>query len=294
LRENGKRLVAIRHPMPYGDLVAQRVQRFATLDDLKKHDCTIEEMEEYEPHIVNDIVVYAGVDYGAILEQAQNEADIILWDGGNNDTPFYRPDIHVVVVDPLRPGHELRYFPGETNLRMADCVVINKETVAAPRDIETVRANIRKINPRAQIIDAASPLSVTEPSTICGKDVLVVEDGPTLTHGEMKIGAGTIAAERFGARNIIDPRPFLKGSLRETFAAYPDIGKLLPAMGYGKEQMKDLQATIAATDCDAVIIGTPVDLNRIIDIDKPTVRVSYDLQEIGSPTLQDVLRELLT
>jgi predicted GTPase len=293
LTENGKRVVVVRHPMPYGDLVAQRIQRFAALDDLTKNDCTIEEMEEYEPHIVNNIVVYAGVDYEAILTQAQQEADIILWDGGNNDTPFYQPTIHVVVVDPLRPGHEVSYYPGETNLRMADWIVINKETDARTKDIEEVRRNIRNVNPGAGVIDAASPLSVENADVIAGKRVLVIEDGPTLTHGGMTFGAGTIAARRFGANEIVDPRPFLQGSLRETFKTYPDIGKLLPAMGYGREQMNDLQATIEKTECDAVVIGTPIDLRRIIDIAKPTVRVKYELQEIGSPTLEDALKELL-
>lgn len=292
LKARGKKVVAIRHPMPYGDLAAQKVQRFASLKDLETHDCTIEEMEEYEPHIVRGSVVYAGVDYGAILEQAEQEADVILWDGGNNDTPFYAPDLHITVADPLRPGHEMEYYPGETNLRMADVVVINKEVEALVEDIQYVRENIRTVNPNATIIDAASPIRVEDPEVIRGKRVLVVEDGPTLTHGEMTFGAGVVAADRYGASDIVDPRPFLKGSLVDTFEKYPEIGELLPAMGYGEQQMKDLEATINNTDCDAVIIGTPIDLRRIIKIKKPAVRVFYDLQEIGSPTLEDVLQSI--
>jgi len=292
LKAQGKKIVAIRHPMPYGDLVAQRVQRFATLDDLKKHNCTIEEMEEYEPHIERGSVVYAGVDYGAILEQAEKEADVILWDGGNNDLPFYQPDIHITIADPLRPGHEMGYYPGEANVRMADVVVINKEISAAIEDIQYVRDNIRMMNPEAVIIDAASPIRVDDPEVIRGKRVLVVEDGPTLTHGEMQFGAGIVAADRFGAAEIVDPRPFLKGTLVDTFAKYPEIGELLPAMGYGEQQMKDLEATINSTDCDAVVVGTPIDLRRVINITKPSTRVYYDLQEIGSPTLEDVLKQL--
>ena len=292
LKEKGRRVVVIRHPMPYGDLVAQEVQRFETLDDLRRYDCTIEEMEEYEPHLVRGSVVYAGVDYGAILHKAEAEADIILWDGGNNDIPFYVPDLHIVIVDPLRPGHERRYYPGETNLRMAHVVVINKEVEAGIDDIQQVRRNIREVNPSAVIIDAASPLSVENPQLITGKRVLVVEDGPTLTHGEMTFGAGVLAAQRYGASEIIDPRPFLVGSLRETFATYPDIGRLLPAMGYGSEQMRDLEATINKTDCDAVIIGTPIDLRRIIKVNVPAVRVFYELQEIGKPDLRHVLKDL--
>lgn len=292
LKAQGKKIVAIRHPMPYGDLVKQAVQRFETLDDLKKHDCTIEEMEEYEPHIVNGSIVYAGVDYGAILEQAEKEADVILWDGGNNDMPFYKPDIFITVVDPLRPGHELSYYPGEANLRMADTIVINKVDSANAEDIQTVWENINAVNPKATVIDAVSPISVDDPTAIRGKRVLVVEDGPTLTHGEMKFGAGVVAAQRFGAAEIVDPRPFLKGSLVDTFEKYKDIGAILPAMGYGEQQMKDLQATIQNTECDAVIVGTPIDLRRIIQIEKPSTRVYYNLQEIGSPTLDDVLIKL--
>jgi predicted GTPase len=291
LKEKGKRIVVVRHPMPYGDLVAQRVQRFATIDDLQKHHCTIEEMEEFEPHIRRGLVVYAGVDYQAVLTEAEKEADVILWDGGNNDLPFFKPDIHVVVVDPLRPGHETSYYPGETNLRLADYVVINKEVEALAEDIEKVRRNISSVNPTAQIIDAASPIRVEDPDIIRGKKVLVIEDGPTLTHGDMKYGAGIVAAKRYGAQ-VIDPRPFLCGSLVATFEQYPDIGTLLPAMGYGEKQIKDLQQTINATDCDAVIIATPIDLRRIVEINKPSVRVLYELQEIGRPNLEDALAEL--
>ena len=289
LMGKGKRVVAIRHPMPYGDLVKQRVQRFETLEDLKRHECTIEEMEEYEPHISRGIVVYAGVDYGAILEQAEKEADVILWDGGNNDTPFYVPDLHIVVVDPLRPGHEIGYHPGETNLRMADVVVINKEVEADLHALRVVKDNIRFYNPGAVVIDAASPIRIENPELLAGKHALVVEDGPTLTHGEMTFGAGIVAAQRYGAAGLVDPRPFLKGSLVKTFAKYKGIGTLLPAMGYGEEQMRDLEATINAAECDVVVIGTPIDLRRIIRIDKPSVRVFYDLQEIGTPTLEDAL-----
>ncbi len=292
LQQRGKKIVVIRHPMPYGDLVAQRVQRFATLADLEKHHCTVEEMEEYEPHIVQGSIVYAGVDYGAILADAEKEADVILWDGGNNDVPFYKPDVHIVVADPLRPGHEVSYYPGETNLRMADYVIINKEVEADFEAIEEVRSNIRLVNPSAIIIDAASPVSVENPEIIRGKKALVVEDGPTLTHGEMTFGAGVVAAERWGAVEIVDPRPFLKGKLVDTFEKYPEIGQVLPAMGYGKEQLKDLEATINATECDAVIIGTPIDLRRIINIKKPSVRVFYELQEIGKITLQDALKNI--
>ncbi|HPG38278.1 MAG TPA: cyclic 2,3-diphosphoglycerate synthase [bacterium] len=292
LKAQGKKIVVVRHPMPYGDLVAQRVQRFATLADLEKQHCTVEEMEEYEPHIVNGSIVYAGVDYGAILAEAEKEADVILWDGGNNDVPFYKPDVHIVVADPLRPGHEVSYYPGETNLRMAHYVIINKEVEADFEAIEAVRSNIRLVNPAAVIIDAASPVSIEKPEIIRGKKVLVVEDGPTLTHGEMTFGAGVVAAERWGAEEIVDPRPFLKGKLVDTFVKYPEIGQVLPAMGYGKEQLKDLEATINATECEAVIIGTPIDLRRIINIKKPSVRVFYDLQEIGKITLQDALKNI--
>lgn len=291
LKGMGKKLVAIRHPMPYGDLAKQKVQRFATYQDLDKHKCTIEEREEYEPHIDRGIVVYAGVDYAAILEEAEKEADIILWDGGNNDTPFYEPDLAIVVADPLRPGHELTYYPGETNVRMADVVIINKETTAEYEDIEYVRANIRSVNPKAQIIDAASPLFVEDPDAIRDKRVLVIEDGPTLTHGEMDYGAGVVAAEKYGAAEIVDPRPWIVGTIKDTFEKYPEIGTLLPAMGYGDKQVKDLEQTVNAVDCDAVVIGTPIDLRKVINIEKPSVRVKYELQEIGYPTLTEILKK---
>jgi len=296
LMEKGLKVVAIRHPMPYGDLEKQKVQRFAKLEDLKKHDCTIEEMEEYEPHIVRGNVIYAGVDYEAIVREAENDpdgCDVILWDGGNNDFPFYKPDLAITVADPHRPGHELNYYPGEANLRLADVVVINKMDSASPEDIQTVRQNIAKVNPNATVIDGASPISVEDPSVIKGKRVLVVEDGPTLTHGEMKIGAGTVAAQKFGASEIVDPRPYTVGRLKETFEIYPEIGKLLPAMGYGDEQIKDLEKTINNTDCDSVVIGTPIDLNRIVKIKKPNTRVFYDLDEIGMPNIQEVVDEFV-
>ena len=291
LKDMGKRPVIIRHPMPYGNLSEQAVQRFATLDDLKKHKCTIEEMEEYEPHIDQGFVVYAGVDYAAILAKAEAEADVILWDGGNNDLPFYVPNVHIVVADPHRPGHELTYFPGRINLLMADVVVINKMETARPEAIESVRASIRALNPKAIVVDAASPITVDKPERILGKRVLVVEDGPTLTHGEMKYGSGMVAAQKWGAAEIIDPRPWVKGKIKETFDKYPGIGALLPAVGYGDEQVKDLEDTIRRVPCDLVIVATPVDLTRIIRIDKPMLRVRYDLQEIGSPTLTQILKE---
>jgi len=296
LIENGLKVIAIRHPMPYGDLEAQKVQRFATIDDLKKHNCTIEEMEEYEPHIARGNVIYAGVDYEAILHAAENDpdgCDVILWDGGNNDFPFYQPDLMVTVVDPHRPGHELNYYPGEVTLRMADVVVINKIDSADFENIQTLRDNIESVNPNATVIDAASPVTVENVDIIKGKRVLVVEDGPTLTHGEMKIGAGVVAAKRCGAAEIIDPRPFAVGSLIETYRSYPDIGNLLPAMGYGEQQMKDLAATIEKVDCDAVVIATPIDLKRVIKINKPCTRVDYSLQEIGHPTMEDVLADFI-
>jgi len=290
LKDAGHKVAAIRHPMPYGDLAKQAVQRFATLDDLKKHKCTIEEMEEYEPHINTGTIVYAGVDYEAIVREAEKEADIILWDGGNNDMPFYKPDLNIIVVDPHRPGHERLYYPGETNLLMADVVVINKIDTADTEDIDEVRWSIREANPNAVIIDAASPISVENAELILGKTALVVEDGPTLTHGEMTYGAGMVAAEKFGAADVVDPRPYTVGSITETFEKYPDIGDLLPAMGYGDQQINDLEKTIAKTKCEVVIIGTPIDLRRIVDIKQPSVRVTYELQEIGKPTLADVLK----
>ena len=289
LTEAGISVAVIRHPMPYGDLKKQKVQRFATIEDLKNYDCTIEEMEEYEPHIDRGSVVFAGVDYKAILDKAEKEADIILWDGGNNDMPFYKSDLFLVVVDPHRPGHELLFYPGESNLLMADVVVINKMDTAEPENIATVKANIASVNPGATIIEAASPVTVEKPDVIKGKRCLVVEDGPTLTHGGMKFGAGIVAAEKFGATEIVDPRPWITGTIAETFESYPDIGKLLPAMGYGEQQIKDLEATINAADCDVVIIGTPIDLRRLLHIEKPSVRVTYNLKETGRPMVANVL-----
>ena len=296
LMDKGLKVVAIRHPMPYGDLVAQKVQRFATVDDLAKHKCTIEEMEEYEPHVVRGNVIYAGVDYEAILRAAEKDpdgCDVILWDGGNNDFSFYKPDLTITVADPHRPGNELLYYPGEVNLRLADAIVINKMDSASPEGVQTVRESIAKVNPNAVVIDGASPLRVENYEVIKGKRVLVVEDGPTLTHGEMKLGAGTVAANKFGAAEIIDPRPFVVGKLAETFKIYPNIGELMPAMGYSDEQLKDLEQSINNTDCDAVVIGTPIDLTRIIKINKPTARVFYDLQEIGLPDLNGLLTDFV-
>jgi predicted GTPase len=296
LNEKGLKVVAVRHPMPYGNLSEQKVQRFATIDDLAKHSCTIEEMEEYEPHIVRGNVIYAGVDYEAILRAAENDpagCDVILWDGGNNDFSFYTPDLMIAIADPLRPGHEVSYYPGEVVLRTADAVVINKIDSADYKDINTVRENIRKVNPNATVIDAASTLSVDDISAISNKRVLVIEDGPTLTHGEMKIGAGVVAAQRFGAAELVDPRPYAVGKLKNTFQTYPEIGTVLPAMGYGDEQMKDLAATIDACECDSVIIATPIDLKRVIEIKKPCVKVEYQLQEIGQPNLEMVIDDFL-
>jgi predicted GTPase len=293
LMAKGLKVVAIRHPMPYGNLVEQKVQRFATLEDLEKHKCTIEEMEEYEPHVIRGNVIYAGVDYEAILREAEKEADIILWDGGNNDFSFYQSDLTITVADPHRAGHELNYYPGETTLRMADVVIINKIDSSSPENIQIVRNSIFKVNPKAIVIDGASPLTVDNPELIRGKKVLVVEDGPTLTHGEMKIGAGTVAAMKFGASELVDPRHYAVGKLAETFRIYPNIGTLLPAMGYGEEQVTDLEKTIELTPCDTVVIATPIDLNRVVKINKPTVQVGYDLQEIGKPDLNDVLDEFI-
>jgi predicted GTPase len=291
LRDMGYKVAAIRHPMPYGDIAKQRVQRYADYSDLDKHECTIEEREEYEPHIDNGIIVYAGVDYEAIVRQAEEEVDIILWDGGNNDLPFYKSDLEIVVADPLRPGHELTFYPGETNVYSADVFVLNKVDTASPDDVILVRENLRNLNPNAVVIEGASPLFVDDPAAIQGKRVLVVEDGPTLTHGGMKYGAGYVAARRFGAAEIVDPRPFAVGSIAETFENYPDTGEILPAMGYGEAQIRDLEATIAAADVDMVILGTPIDLTRVLKIDKPHQRVRYELQEIGVPTLEDILKE---
>lgn len=285
----GYKVAAIRHPMPYGDLAKQRVQRFADYSDLDKHECTIEEREEYEPHIDNGVIVFAGVDYEAILREAEKEVDIVLWDGGNNDFSFYKPDLLITVADPHRPGHELAYYPGETNIRAADVVVINKVDTAKPEDIITVRDNVYSVNPEAILIEGASPIFVDNPDAIRGKRVLVVEDGPTLTHGEMKYGAGYVAAKRYGAKEIVDPRPFAVGTIAETYKKYPNTGTILPAMGYGDQQIKDLEATIAAADVDLVIIGTPIDLTRVMKIDRPSERVRYDLQEVGKPTLEDIL-----
>jgi predicted GTPase len=291
LQAMGKKVVVVRHPMPYGDLVAQTCQRFADYNDLERHKCTIEEREEYEPHLDRGVVVYAGVDYETILREAEKEADVILWDGGNNDLPFYRPDLYLVVADPHRAGHELRYHPGEANLRLADVVILNKIDTADLADIATVRENVMNLNPDADIVEAASPITVEAPREIRGKRVLVVEDGPTLTHGEMAYGAGVVAARRFGAAEIIDPRPYAVRSILDTFEKYPTIGPLLPAMGYGDEQIKDLEETIANTPADMVIVGTPIDLRRVVDIRQPCQRVRYELQEIGRPTLEEILRE---
>ncbi|HOU23172.1 MAG: Cyclic 2,3-diphosphoglycerate synthetase [Chloroflexi bacterium ADurb.Bin180] len=294
LRQMDKRLVAVRHPMPYGNLVKQACQRFATYEDLDRHECTIEEREEYEPHLDRGTIVYAGVDYELILRSAEKEADVVLWDGGNNDLPFFKPDLHIVVADPHRAGHELRYHPGEANLRMADVVVINKIDTSEPEKIELVRANIRAINSKAIVIDAASPIFVDDPQAIRGAKVLVVEDGPTLTHGEMTYGAGIVAARRYGAAEIIDPRPYAVRSIAATFQKYPGTGTLLPAMGYGPQQVQDLEDTINATPCDLVIIATPIDLRRVLKINRPTQRVRYELQEIGQPTLQEVLSKAIS
>ena len=286
LMNRGLKVVAVRHPMPYGNLVEQKVQRFAVVADLEKHKCTVEEMEEYEPH----------VDYEAILRAAENDpagCDVVLWDGGNNDFPFYKSDLMITVTDPHRAGHELKYYPGEVTLRLADVVIINKMDSAAPEDIQTVRESIAQVAPNAIVIDGASPIKVDNPSIIKGKRVLVVEDGPTLTHGEMKIGAGVVAAKKFGASELVDPRPFTVGKMSETFVKYPNIGTLLPAMGYGEQQLRDLETTINNTDCDAVVIGTPIDLNRIIKINKPNTRVYYDLQEIGNPNLEEVIDDFI-
>ncbi len=296
LMAKGLKVVAVRHPMPYGNLSEQKVQRFATLKDLEKHKCTIEEMEEYEPHVVRGNVIYAGVDYEAILRKAEKDpsgCDVVVWDGGNNDFPFYKPDLMITVTDPHRAGHELRYYPGEVTLRIADVVIINKIDSADPDSIDIVRDSIEKVNPKATVIDAASPIKVDDPSVIRGKNVLVVEDGPTLTHGEMKLGAGIMAARKFGAAGIIDPRPYVVGRLKETFSLYPGIGTLLPAMGYGEQQLHDLEKSINNTKCDSVIVATPIDLQRIINIKKPATRVNYELQEIGDPTLSQILDEFV-
>lgn len=291
LRAMGFKVAAIRHPMPYGDIAKQVVQRFETYADLDKHECTIEEREEYEPHIDNGVIVYAGVDYEAILRQAEQEVDIVLWDGGNNDFSFYKADLYITVADPHRPGHELTYYPGEANARLADVFVINKVDTAAPENVITVRDNLHKLNPQAIMIEAASPLFVDDPKAIRGKRVLVIEDGPTLTHGGMKFGAGWVAAKRFGAAEIVDPRPYAVGTIAGVYEKYPDTGMILPAMGYGEQQMRDLEQTIENADVDLVVSGTPIDLTRIINITKPMQRVRYELQEIGQPTLEEIIRE---
>jgi predicted GTPase len=293
LRGQGKRVVAVRHPMPYGDLVKQKLQRYATIEDLRRYRCTVEEMEEYEPHIVEGTVIYAGVDYGEILRQAEKEADVIVWDGGNNDVAFYRPDLTITVVDPHRPGHEVSYYPGVTNVRLADVIVVNKVDSARRENIEQVIQNVAALNDHATIVQASSPIRVDHPEVIMGKKVLVVEDGPTLTHGEMKYGAGTLAARLFGAAEVIDPRPFAVRSIAETYARYPETGVLLPAMGYGDDQVKDLEQTIENVPCDSVIIGTPVDLRRVISIKKPCARVQYSLEETTKPDLSDILQKFI-
>lgn len=292
LKAMGLKAAVVRHPMPYGDLTRQIWQRFAKLSDLDKHECTIEEREEYEPHIMRGQVVYAGVDYGIILEKAAAESDVVVWDGGNNDMSFYQPDLYITVVDPHRAGHERTYYPGETNMLLADVVVINKIDTAPIEGVRKVRESIRMLNPEATVIEAASPIAVDNPDLIRGKKVLAVEDGPTLTHGEMTYGAAVVAAQKYGAAELVDPRPYTVASITATYKKYPHIGILLPAMGYGTRQIKDLEKTINATKCDTVMIGTPIDLGKIININKPAVRVRYDLQEIGYPTLTGVLKEL--
>ena len=291
LKAQGKRLAVIRHPMPYGDLVQQEWQRFESYEDLDRHECTIEEREEYEPHIENGTIVYAGVDYEKILRKAEQEADVVIWDGGNNDFSFYRPNLSIVVADPHRAGHELLYYPSGVNLRMADIIVINKVDTASWEDVQFVRENVVTANPKAHIIEAASPILVDDFAVIRGKRVLVIEDGPTLTHGGMEYGAGTIAAKRFGAEDIVDPRPYTVDSITETYRRYPKIGKLLPAMGYGEAQIRDLQQTVDRTECDGVAIGTPIDLTRLLTFKVPTTRVRYELQEIGSPNLVELLED---
>lgn len=286
------RVVVIRHPMPYGTLSKEVCQRFATYDDMKRYECTIEEREEYEPHIDIGNVVYAGVDYEKILREAEKEADVILWDGGNNDLPFYHPDLQIVVADPHRPGDELRYYPGEANLRMADVVVINKVDSAAPKDIETVRKNIRRVRPEAKVVEAASDITVDDVKNIHGKRVVAVEDGPTVTHGDMKEGVGAMAARKFGAKKLIDPRPFAVGSIKRTYEKYPHLGQVLPAMGYGEKQISELEQTIAAIDCDSLVLGTPIDLRRIMNVPKPAVRVRYEIRETTRPTLEEILRSV--
>jgi predicted GTPase len=293
LKNKGLRVVVVRHPMPYGDLRKQIWERFASYEDLDKNECTIEEREEYEPHIDNGIIVYAGVDYGKILEEAEKEADVIVWDGGNNDLPFYKPDLHIVVADPHRAGHEVAYHPGEANLRMANVVIINKVDTADPQNVKRVKENVKMVNPKAMILDAASPITADKPELITGKRVLVIEDGPTLTHGNMPYGAGTIMAQRLGAKEIVDPKPYAVGSIKETYKKYTHLGAILPAIGYGEKQIAALKETIDRTPCDVVVIGTPIDLRRVMTINKPTVRVNYELQVLGPVSLEQVLEEFL-
>ncbi len=293
LKSKGLRVAAIRHPMPYGDLRKQIWQRFASYEDLDKYECTIEEREEYEPHIDNGIIVYAGVDYEKILREAEKEADIIVWDGGNNDLPFYKPDLHIVVADPHRAGNELTYYPGETNLRMADVIIINKVNTADAKNVETVKENIKKVNPKAKVLEAASPVTADKPELIKGNRVLVIEDGPTLTHGNMPYGAGAVIAKKLGAREMVDPRPYAVGSIKEIYEKYSHLGAILPAVGYGEEQIAELRETIDRTPCDSVVIGTPIDLRRVMTIDKPTVRAKYELKILGPVTLEEVLEKFL-
>ena len=293
LKDKGLRVVVVRHPMPYGDLKRQVCQRFASYDDLDKHHVTIEEREEYEPHLANGIVVYAGVDYAKILAEAEKEADILVWDGGNNDIPFFKPDFHVVLADPHRAGHELTYYPSEVNLRLANVVIVNKVDTADPAKVESVKANVKSVNPRAVILDAASPITVDNPELIKGKRVLAIEDGPTLTHGGMAFGAATIAARQFGAKEIVDPKPYAVGSIKKTFADYPHLGAVLPAVGYGEKQIAELKDTIDATPCDVVLIGTPVDLRKVINLTKPAVRVKYELEVLGPVCLEELLDDFL-
>jgi len=293
LKNKGLRVVVVRHPMPYGDLRKQIWERFASYEDLDKYECTIEEREEYEPHIDNGIIVYAGVDYGKILEEAEKEADVIVWDGGNNDLPFYKPDLHIVVADPHRAGHEVAYHPGEANLRMANVVIINKVDTADPQNVKRVKENIKMVNPKAIILDAASPITADKPELIKGKRALVIEDGPTLTHGNMPYGAGTIIAQRLGAKEIVDPKPYAVGSIKETYKKYTHLGTILPAIGYGEKQIAELKETIDRTPCDVVVIGTPIDLRRVMTINKPTVRVNYELQVLGPTSLEQVLEDFL-
>ncbi len=294
LKVHGIKVVAVRHPMPYGNLVKQAVQRFATIEDLKKHECTIEEMEEYEPHVNRGTIIYSGIDYEAILRQAEKEdADVILWDGGNNDFPFYKPDLMITMVDPQRAGHELSYYPGETTLRIADVVVFNKIESADLKDLQLVRHNVAKVNPNAIVVDACSPTFVDNPEQIRGKRVLVIEEGPTVTHGEIKYSYGSTTAQKYGASELVDPRPYAVGKLKETFIKYPEVGPILPSMGYSEQQIKDLEATIENTPCDLVVIATPIDINRIIKINKPTVKIGYELQEIGEPNLCGIICDFL-